>query len=102
MSQQELTQFLEAVRQDSRLQEKLREGSADPVAIAREAGFTITLSEFTGAGDALSDEDLEGLAGGQNSIPGGNPGACPPPPETNGMGSCGDQNSQLSGGLGGL
>jgi len=39
MSQEDLTQFLEAVRQDSSLQEKLKAEGADPVAIAEEAGF---------------------------------------------------------------
>ncbi len=68
MSQEDLTQFLEAVRQDPSLQEKLRQPDADPVAIAKEAGFTITRPELIRAQAAriqeLSDEDLEDAAGG--------------------------------------
>ena len=41
MSREDLTQFLEAVQQDSSLQEKLRAEGADPVAIAKEAGFPL-------------------------------------------------------------
>ena len=101
MSQHELTQFLAAVRQDPALQEKLRQPGVDPVAIARAAGFTITLAEFNEPTEALSEEDLEGLSGGQNSIPGGMPGTCGPAPQTNGMGGC-HAPSQLGGGFGGL
>ena len=42
MSQEDLIQFLKAVRQDSSLQAKLQAEGADPVAIAKEAGFSIT------------------------------------------------------------
>ena len=69
MSQEDLTQFLEAVQQDSSLQEKLRAQGADPVAIAREAGFSITKAELlrdqAGRLLELSDEDLEKVAGGE-------------------------------------
>ena len=68
MSQEDLTQFLQAVQQDSSLQEKLKAEGADPVAIAGEAGFSITQAELIRAHAAhvqtLSDEDLENLAGG--------------------------------------
>ena len=68
MSQEDLTQFLQAVQQDPSLQEKLKTAGADPVAIAREAGFSITQAELIRAHAAhvqtLSDEDLEDLAGG--------------------------------------
>ena len=68
MSQEDLQKFLEAVRQDSSLQEKLKAEGADPVAIAAEAGFTINLAELIRAhaseGQALSDEELEKVAGG--------------------------------------
>jgi len=69
MSQEDLTQFLEAVQQDSSLQEKLRAKGADPVAIAKEAGFSITQAELIRAHSAhvqtLSDEELEDVAGGR-------------------------------------
>ncbi len=68
MSQEDLTRFVEAVRQDSSLQEKLRAEGADPVAIAGEAGFAITQAEFLRAqasrAEDLSDEELESAAGG--------------------------------------
>lgn len=68
MSQEDLTQFLEAVRQDSALQEKLRAEGADPVAIAKEAGFSVTQAEVLRSHAApiqtLSDEELEEAAGG--------------------------------------
>jgi len=70
MSQEDLTQFLEAVRQDPSLQEKLKAEGADPVAIAKEAGFSITQAELVrhqaGKIQELSDEDLEDAAGGNN------------------------------------
>ena len=68
MSQEDLTQFLKAVQQDSSLQEKLKVEGADPVAIAKEAGFSITQAEFARAHavrvQELSDEELEETAGG--------------------------------------
>jgi predicted ribosomally synthesized peptide with nif11-like leader len=68
MSQEDLQKFLEAVRRDSSLQEKLKAEGADPVAIAKEAGFSVTKAELI-RGHAsqiqgLSDEELEGVAGG--------------------------------------
>jgi len=72
MSQEDLTQFLEAVQQDSSLQEKLRAEGVDPVAIAKEAGFSITQAELVrhqaGRIRELSDEELEGLAGGGRCV----------------------------------
>ena len=68
MSQEDLQKFLEAVRQDSTLQEKLRAEGADPVAVAREAGFSVTQAELMRAHamrvQELSDEELEDAAGG--------------------------------------
>ena len=68
MSQEDLQKFLEAVRQDSSLQEKLRAEGADPVAIAKEAGFSITQAELIREQarqvQNLSDEELEDAAGG--------------------------------------
>ena len=68
MSQEDLTQFLQAVQQDSSLQEKLKAEGADPVAIAREAGFSITRAELirhqAGKIQELSDQELETAAGG--------------------------------------
>jgi predicted ribosomally synthesized peptide with nif11-like leader len=68
MSQEDLTRFLEAVREDSSLQEKLRAEGADPVALAKEAGYSITQAELLRAHashvQTLSDEELESAAGG--------------------------------------
>jgi len=68
MSQEDLTQFLKAVREDPSLQEKLKAEGADPVAIAKEAGFSITRAELirhqAGRVQELSDEELEEVSGG--------------------------------------
>ncbi len=68
MSQEDLTQFLEAVRQDSSLQEKLRQPGADPVAIAKESGYQLTPEESQRAlspdSQELRDQELENVAGG--------------------------------------
>ena len=73
MSQEDLTQFLEAIRQDSSLQAKLQAEGADPVAIAKEAGFSITKAELirhqAGRISELSDKDLENLAGAYAVLP---------------------------------
>jgi len=70
MSQEDLTQFLEAIRQNFSLQEQLKAEGADPVAIAKEAGFSITQAELlrhqAGLIQELSDEELEEAAGGNN------------------------------------
>ncbi len=69
MSQKDLTQFLQAVQQDSSLQEKLRAEGADAVAIAKEAGLSVTQAELLRHQAAriqeLSDEELEAAAGGE-------------------------------------
>ena len=82
MSAEQLTAFLEAVESDTSLQEKLSAstdgeidtqiGSAAVVAIANEAGFTITVGDILRA-DAqsimeLNDEDLEKVAGGMYDL----------------------------------
>jgi predicted ribosomally synthesized peptide with nif11-like leader len=68
MSHEDLQKFLEAVRQDTSLQEKLKAEGADPVAVAKEAGFSVTQAEVIRAHASrvqnLSDEELESAAGG--------------------------------------
>jgi predicted ribosomally synthesized peptide with nif11-like leader len=69
MSEDQLKAFLEAVKADAGLQEKLNAATnADAaVAIAREVGFVISADELERAqvvGEELSDEELEGVAGG--------------------------------------
>ena len=73
MSEEQFNAFLEKVKGDTSLQEKLN-GAADSdavVKIAKEAGFSITAEEtvswflsMQSATVELSDEELEGPAGG--------------------------------------
>tara|TARA_Y100000739_G_scaffold129190_1_gene111235 strand:- start:40 stop:288 length:249 start_codon:yes stop_codon:yes gene_type:complete len=68
MSEEQLKAFLEKVKADTSLQEKLK-AAADidaVVAIAKEAGFSISADELGNAQSELSDEELEGVAGGRN------------------------------------
>ena len=66
MSEEQLKAFLEKVKDDTSLQEKLKAAAdADAVtAIAKEAGFIISADDLTKAQSELSDEELEGVAGG--------------------------------------
>ena len=69
MSEEQLKAFLEKVKADTGLQEKLKD-AADidaVVAIAKTAGFVVSAEEIKTAQSApqeLSDEELEGVAGG--------------------------------------
>ena len=67
MSEEQLNAFLEKVKGDTTLQEKLN-GAADSgavVEIAKEAGFSITAEDIMQSSTVeLSDEELEGAAGG--------------------------------------
>ena len=66
MSEEPLNAFLEKVKGDTSLQEKLKVAAdADAVAaIAKEAGFSISADDLTKAQYELSDKELEGVAGG--------------------------------------
>ena len=69
MSEEQLKSFLEKVKTDTGLREKLK-GVADAdaaLAIAKEAGFAITaedIQSMQSAPEELSDEELENAAGG--------------------------------------
>ena len=67
MSEEQLKAFLEAVKADAGLQEKLK-AATDPdavVVIAKAAGFMISVDDLNNAGyQELSEEELEGVAGG--------------------------------------
>ena len=65
MSEEQLKAFLEKVKGDNNLQEKLRAAAdADAVAaIAKEPGFSISADDLTKAQSELSEEELEGVAG---------------------------------------
>ena len=66
MSEEQLKAFLEKVKADTTLQEKLKAASdADGVvAIAKEAGFKISAEDLKNTKVELSEEELEGVAGG--------------------------------------
>ena len=67
MSEEQLKAFLEKVKGDTNLQEKLKAAAdSDAVlAIAKEAGFSISADDLKNAQvTELSDEELEGAAGG--------------------------------------
>ena len=72
MSEEQLKAFLEKVKADTSLQEKLN-GAADADAvmeIAKEAGFAITAEDIQSMQSAtveLSDEELIDVAGGNTS-----------------------------------
>ena len=69
MSEEQLNAFLEKVKGDTSLQEKLKAAGSNEAAIeiAKEAGFAITAEDIQSMQSAtaeLSDEELEGAAGG--------------------------------------
>ena len=66
MSEEQLKAFIAKVQEDSSLQEQLKAEGADPVAIAKAAGFTITTEDLNSHRQNLSDDELEGVAGGKN------------------------------------
>ena len=66
MSEEQLKAFLEKVKGDTSLQEKLK-AAADfdaVTAIAKEAGFMISAGDLKNAQAEISEEELEGVAGG--------------------------------------
>ena len=73
MSEEQLNAFLEKVKGDTSLQEKLKAAASPEAAIdiAKAAGFSITAEDIQSMQSAtesataeLSDEELEGAAGG--------------------------------------
>ena len=71
MSEEQLKAFLEKVKGDTSLQEKLK-AAADTnavAAIAKEAGFSISADDLKNAQSELSDEEVEGMAGGGDCLP---------------------------------
>ena len=67
MSEEQLKAFLEKVKDDTSLQEKLK-AAADSdaiLAVAKDAGFSISADDLKNAPqEELSDEELESVAGG--------------------------------------
>ena len=70
MSEEQLKAFLEKVKTNTELQEKLKAAASPEAAIeiAKEAGFAITAEDIQSMQSngtvELSDEELEGAAGG--------------------------------------
>ena len=64
MSEEQLKAFIAKVQADTSLQEQLKAEGADVVAIAKAAGFSITKEDLKTARQNLSDDELEGMAGG--------------------------------------
>ena len=69
MSEEQLKAFMEAVKADEGLQEKLKVAiDADAVvAIANEAGFAISMEIAQKIEEELSDNDLENVSGGMGN-----------------------------------
>ena len=70
MSEEQLNAFLEKVKGDTSLQEKLKAAASPDAAIdiAKAAGFSITAEDIQSMQSStteLSDVELEGAAGGQ-------------------------------------
>ncbi|QNI54994.1 nif11-like leader peptide domain protein [Synechococcus sp. BIOS-E4-1] len=66
MSEEQLKAFIGKVQGDDNLQEKLKAAAdVDAVlAIAKDAGFSISADDLKRAQSELSEEELEGAAGG--------------------------------------
>ena len=81
MSEEQLNAFLEKVKADTSLQEKIKAAASPEVAIeiAKEAGFSITAEDIQSMQSngtvELSDKELDGAAGGWGSSTRG-PGNC--------------------------
>ncbi|QNI53376.1 nif11-like leader peptide domain protein [Synechococcus sp. BIOS-E4-1] len=67
MSEEQLKAFLEKVKADTSLQEKLKAAAdSDAVlAIAKEAGFSISADDLKNAQSKVSEEELENASGGK-------------------------------------
>ena len=71
MSEEQLKAFLEKVKSDTELQEKLKAAASreDAIEIAKATGFAITAEDIQSMQSAtVSDEELEGAAGGRNVV----------------------------------
>ena len=66
MSEEQLKAFIAKAKDDQSIQEKLKAAAdSDAVlAIAKDAGFSISVDDLTKAQSELSEKELEGAAGG--------------------------------------
>ena len=73
MSKEQLKAFIEKAKADTSLQDKLKAASTPEAAIdiAKEAGFAITAEDIQSMQSTveLSDEELDGAAGGRRRPP---------------------------------
>lgn len=78
MSEEQLKAFLEAVKADITLQERLKAATGPDVvvAIGKEAGFFFSPDDLKRAKAEISDEELEEVAGGGGDCVGGNTYYC--------------------------
>ena len=71
MSEEQLKAFLEKVKADTSLQEKLKDAADADAAltIAKDAGFAITAEDIQSMQSStdLSDDELEGVTGGNRN-----------------------------------
>ena len=67
MSEEQLKAFLEKVKGNPRLQEKLKAAADNDavVAITKEAGFSISADDLKNVQSGISEEELENVAGGE-------------------------------------
>ena len=70
MSEEQLKAFLEKVKSDTELQEKLKAAGSNEAAleIAKDAGFAITAEDIQStqsANEEMLEKELEGAAGGE-------------------------------------
>ena len=79
MSEEQLKAFLEKVKGDINLQEKLKAATNNDavVAIAKVAGFSNTTEDLNSHRQNLTDDELEGAAGGGRHLYGPGPVAGP-------------------------
>ena len=70
MSEEQLKAFLEKVKSDTSLQEKLKAAADNDAvaAIAKDAGFSISADDLKKAQSEISEEELEGVAGGGSVV----------------------------------
>ena len=75
MSEEQLKAFLEKVKGDKSLQDKLKaaKSTEDVVSIAKEHGYEFTADKLTKLTE-LSEEELEGVSGGCCCVSMGNSG----------------------------
>ena len=71
MSQEQLMSFLEKVKTDKSLQEKLKaaDDSGAIIEIAKAAGFSISTDDVDSVTGDLSEEELEAVSGGTFCTP---------------------------------